>query len=72
MCAGCAQSVEPLRRTLPDSRSLVADPVPLPEIRPGQDAREALAEARAAAAENARRLASARRVIDATKREFEK
>lgn len=46
-------------------------PAPLPELREGQSLREALAEARAAAAENGRRLRSARRLVEKTKQSFE-
>lgn len=58
-------------RSLPAAQILVPPPVPLPEQREGQDAKSALAEMKAAAAENVRRLQTARRLVTQTKQSFE-
>lgn len=71
MLAGCtASSNEPIRRSLPATATIIPQRVPLPERRADGDAVAALAEHRAAAAENGRRLESARRNYEALRRSY--
>jgi hypothetical protein len=72
MCAGCATSADPPKRFLPAVQILVPPPVPVPRNhKEGQDAKSALAEMKAVAEENARRLQTARRLVNQTKTDFE-
>jgi hypothetical protein len=69
--SACTPSVkEPLHRTLPPSSAVIPAPVPLPGPRADRDAVAGLAENREAAAENARRLGTARRNYEALRREI--
>ena len=71
MCAGCAASGNITPRALPDASVLVPAALPVPPVREGQDAKAALAEALAVAAENGRRLQAARRLVEQTTKSFE-
>jgi hypothetical protein len=55
---------------LPPRALVIPDPVPLPDVHAGQDARVVAGEARQTAAENARRLTQAGERYDALRRSY--
>lgn len=68
---GCAAPVgEAIAPNLPPRISVIPDPLPVPDVVAGEDARLAAAEARQAAAENGRRLTQAGTRYDALRRSY--
>ncbi len=62
ICAGCATPGQIVSRTLPPESSVVLDPVPVPKLKKGQDARIGLAKTGAALGEANTRLIKSRAI----------
>ena len=70
ICAGCASQSQVVDRMLPPEASVVLDPVPLPDMIAGQDARVALAQSRSVAAQNITRLKTSRIIYRGIRKRF--
>lgn len=70
ICAGCAALPQVVKRELPPASSVVLDEVPLPAVAKGQDARIALAKARAVANEANARLKRSRAIYDGIRQKY--
>lgn len=68
--AGCGESVRPASVALPATGVVIPAPYPLPEVIPAEDLGLRAEKNRVAAAENARRLATAARNYDAVRNRY--
>lgn len=70
ICAGCTTASQVVSRQLPPESSVVLDPVPIPPIAKGQDARVALAQTGSALRQANGRLVKSRIIYRGVRKSY--